>query len=183
MGSPPHMRGKARSRTLGRVHCRITPAYAGKRTRRNRSPSLLRDHPRICGEKEVDDETEKNVEGSPPHMRGKDALAGRDIELIRITPAYAGKSFRAVSFRGPDQDHPRICGEKLLLGFFHGLAVGSPPHMRGKEAVVAVVGVVVGITPAYAGKSAACSSSPRRASGSPPHMRGKACSVKSAYTK
>ena len=65
-------------------------------------------------------------------MRGK----GFDFSDFRITPAWAGKSFRAVSFRGPDQDHPRVGGEKH----------GGP----------CAVERLLWITPAWAGKRPGC---------------------------
>ena len=71
-GSPPPMRGK----DLWNVHRPprpgITPAYAGKSVRGDPRRLLSRDHPRLCGEKE----------------RITDSPEG----ILRITPAYAGKS-------------------------------------------------------------------------------------------
>ena len=50
-GSPPRMRGKDMD-TLQTVHdARITPAYAGKRRHIRRKPGVIKDHPRVCGEK------------------------------------------------------------------------------------------------------------------------------------
>ena len=52
-GSPPRMRGKAGSVALP-VRCSgITPAYAGKSTKREKLHAKARDHPRVCGEKAV----------------------------------------------------------------------------------------------------------------------------------
>ena len=50
------------------------------------------DHPRLCGEKFP--VTLKNIisTGSPPPMRGKAYKTLCDMEAMRITPAYAGKS-------------------------------------------------------------------------------------------
>ena len=50
-GSPPRMRGKARRWRWSWKITRITPAYAGKRIRRVKMPTPVRDHPRVCGEK------------------------------------------------------------------------------------------------------------------------------------
>ena len=56
----------------------------------------------------------------------------RGTAKARITPAYAGKRYRNPSVLLCYQDHPRLCGEKLIkLADFYG---------------------VTGITPAYAGK-------------------------------
>ena len=51
LGSPPRMRGKGVRHREGAHSPGITPAYAGKRVMRRRSFAVLRDHPRVCGEK------------------------------------------------------------------------------------------------------------------------------------
>ena len=70
-----------------------------------------------------------------------------------ITPAYAGKSFVQAPAENDGQDHPRVCGEKLLVLPVVLLNRGSPPRMRGKGDVVGRFEIAAGITPAYAGKS------------------------------
>ena len=45
------MRGKVSERWFPAVSGGITPAYAGKRTKRQKYISILEDHPRLCGEK------------------------------------------------------------------------------------------------------------------------------------
>ena len=151
----------------------ITPAYAGKRKARTRTLHRSKDHPRVCGEKLVLLICSCHALGSPPHMRGKVLGTGKGCDGVGITPAYAGKSFRAYAMIWQEW--------------------GSPPHMRGKGKVLDARQRTGGITPAYAGKrcSKACrcsdlwdhpricgEKSHRRFSrcipvGSPPHMRGK----------
>ena len=87
-------------------------------------------------------------------MRGKGETATREFLDIGITPAYAGKSRGFDRFVCVTEDHPRLCGETT---FFESSAVeleGSPPPMRGKGRFFLVFLTCVGITPAYAGKSA-----------------------------
>ena len=50
-GSPPRMRGKGLTCSFASVRLRITPAYAGKRQTQKWLEQLMRDHPRVCGEK------------------------------------------------------------------------------------------------------------------------------------
>ena len=50
-GSPPRMRGKGKLPGPLPVCSRITPAYAGKRSRGRFPAHWGRDHPRVCGEK------------------------------------------------------------------------------------------------------------------------------------
>ena len=88
-------------------------------------------------------------------MRGKE---GEDYESHaddRITPAYAGKSGVIQSALNLYEDHPRLCGEKLSLLKNEISAMGSPPPMRGKVSNIPTPELPLGITPAYAGKSAA----------------------------
>ena len=131
--------------------------------------------------------------GSPPRMRGKAERRSKRPQNPGITPAYAGKSSEDTRRSGTNGDHPRVCGEKSFENGVKGYFEGSPPRMRGKGWVVAVAVAFLGITPAYAGKSAAkefackdgrdhprvCGEKvcvhpvPVCALGSPPRMRGK----------
>ena len=45
-------------------------------------------------------------------MRGKDFRFQITDFLVRITPAYAGKSLALRWKAKKPQDHPRLCGEK-----------------------------------------------------------------------
>ena len=193
-GSPPPMRGKDSGLCVVQSHFRITPAYAGKSKVMCGSGISIQDHPRLCGEKRIPTASAKSPKGSPPPMRGKAVLTAGAWQSRGITPAYAGKSGTAARHSAVRQDHPRLCGEKfgqILLFQLHG---GSPPPMRGKVNLPDPQPFVLGITPAYAGKSCICSSfrsrfwdHPRLCGekvhicihvqnelGSPPPMRGKA---------
>ena len=114
----------------------------------------------------------------------------------RITPAYAGKSWKCGPTCTLFWDHPRVCGEKYQAGEAARQSQGSPPRMRGKGGLILLLRQLIGITPAYAGKSGCgllsvfqtqdhpcvCGEKPCRCrypvqpSGSPPRMRGKAAS-------
>ena len=153
----------------------------------------MRDHPRMCGEKQMEPPGAVIRRGSPPHVRGKDAGsldAGVDGG---ITPACAGKSQPTAPAENRSWDHPRMCGEKLFSFLLRSGTRGSPPHVRGKGRCRPARGWRSRITPACAGKSVAvlCVSSlsqdhPRMCGekfgvfylavgvqGSPPHVRGK----------
>ena len=60
-------------------------------------------------------------------MRGKVFLPRGAGLVIRITPAYAGKSAKLLFYHSKTWDHPRLCGEKTKKipkqrYFFHQLA-------------------------------------------------------------
>ena len=86
-------------------------------------------------------------------MRGKAGTESSTPTSARITPAYAGKRAEQAHSMSCSEDHPRVCGEKSGSCFFLSIVLGSPPRMRGKEIAFDLYGVVIGITPAYAGKS------------------------------
>ena len=71
----------------------------------------------------------------------------------RITPADAGKT----SFLGGDEDeirdHPRLRGENTVTFGINYQSQGSPPPTRGKRAKTLMFLSLLGITPAYAGKT------------------------------
>ena len=116
VGSPPRMRGKESLHTPTCRNTGITPAYAGKRKQHQISVRMNEDHPRVCGEKHKIFSSRSNPLGSPPRMRGKVCCACSMVYVAGITPAYAGKSAAADRHRQQHRDHPRVCGEKLVMG-------------------------------------------------------------------
>ena len=66
-------------------------------------------------------------------MRGKVAGLVGGWDASRITPAYAGKSFKETLAKSVFRDHPRLCGEKQYAYGKTLCRIGSPPPMRGKE--------------------------------------------------
>ena len=153
VGSPPRMRGKVLASRWASVCCWITPAYAGKRLYASCGHGKGRDHPRVCGEKGSFSKSFTAFTGSPPRMRGKVAEYKLCGSLAGITPAYAGKSDDGLVYLFPEQDHPRVCGEKARTLIVQNEPQGSPPRMRGKEILPSRSFPDFGITPAYAGKS------------------------------
>ena len=107
------MRGKAFHTKNSLLLIRITPAYAGKRENGSSGEPRKQDHPRLCGEKHTNFQELLFRSGSPPPMRGKATCTLANNDIIGITPAYAGKSFRNFIAVVRIKDHPRLCGEKL----------------------------------------------------------------------
>ena len=50
-------------------------------------------------------------------MRGKVKTVQVQDDIIRITPAYAGKRIRIPSGLSVMRDHPRLCGEKMQISW------------------------------------------------------------------
>ena len=146
------MRGKVSEDLARMMAMGITPACAGKSSSPRGSWCRGGDHPRVCGEKFI--ELLKNVhhEGSPPRVRGKVALVLPLGVVLGITPACAGKSAETVKGNRFSMDHPRVCGEKRPRPATRALRPGSPPRVRGKDQPAELAVVVLGITPACAGK-------------------------------
>ena len=193
LGSPPRMRGKGSARSSPRECSRITPAHAGKSHRSHCRFFAQRDHPRACGEKFSAAASSTASKGSPPRMRGKALDCRAGLAAAGITPAHAGKRSMMQSWRVQSMDHPRACGEKIGAPVGVLCNPGSPPRMRGKVRAVTMTLLVMGITPAHAGKRYICKDysykywdHPRacgekwratsrgpNTQGSPPRMRGK----------
>ena len=192
-GSPPRMRGKRRNDGFAQFLTGITPAYAGKTSWHTEQRRCYSDHPRVCGENGYIPARCGIREGSPPRMRGKPDSTHMPCLILRITPAYAGKTHSLPHSCGITADHPRVCGENLKHCSGKRTLSGSPPRMRGKHCGIGYDILLSRITPAYAGKTAggnitttAASDHPRVCGenscstvtavappGSPPRMRGK----------
>ena len=86
-------------------------------------------------------------------MRGKEQVTGQTAIAAGITPAHAGKSCIAVRISQEQKDHPRVCGEKLILYTDRCVKPGSPPRVRGKGTSTRWRETAGRITPACAGKS------------------------------
>ena len=147
------MRGKVVAHCVRQNAVRITPAYAGKRPGNVSGAHNVWDHPRVCGEKQVNTVDTYPPAGSPPRMRGKELFFEHCLFSQRITPAYAGKSEPRNGELSASVDHPRVCGEKRKEKRNFIRNVGSPPRMRGKAIHYKLLLHGTRITPAYAGKS------------------------------
>ena len=153
VGSPPRMRGKVIGGFGVLVQIGITPACAGKSALCVNGGARSRDHPRMCGEKTAREFITYLIQGSPPRMRGRVKVTVCQRFRAGITPAYAGKSISVPSIQSWAGDHPRVCGEEAASRWAAACMTGSPPRMRGRDAVQRHPSCGLRITPAYAGKS------------------------------
>ena len=73
-GSPPRVRGEGEGAALRIKYARITPACAGRSDLNGLAEVVLKDHPRVCGEKLVTGDEMEIESGSPPRVRGEGPL-------------------------------------------------------------------------------------------------------------
>ena len=152
LGSPPRVRGKAIGIVRDAEGDGITPACAGKSSARHWKRPATRDHPRVCGEKGKKPSQVTLEKGSPPRVRGKVLHQRPELCSHGITPACAGKRHPCKVYRVAVQDHPRVCGEKIITRARLTMWAGSPPRVRGKARRTPTQPRKPRITPACAGK-------------------------------
>ena len=70
----------------------IIPTDAGSTTIPVRLPACGWDHPRGCGEHEINDTLKSTVEGSSPRMRGALEQLEGELHAAGIIPADAGST-------------------------------------------------------------------------------------------
>ena len=171
-GSSPRMRG-AHSRIRGtRIIKRIIPADAGSTCCKESWPWPAPDHPRGCGEHQLNHKIVAHYAGSSPRMRGARRRWPLSIRQAGIIPADAGSTSAPITVRVPHQDHPRGCGEHLSSLNVNWASAGSSPRMRGAPVHLTLLVVSVGIIPADAGSTYRAGISHNSGRGSSPRMRG-----------
>ena len=132
---------------------RITPAWAGKRARPSGSALRNRDYPRVGGEERHANNHAVGRRGLPPRGRGRVIKSSVSIAVLRITPAWAGKSSSLMARRAWSMDYPRVGGEEVAKGVDAVRKHGLPPRGRGRVYYIGYCNAQIRITPAWAGKS------------------------------
>ena len=131
VGSPPRVRGTGLRPAQGRDPLRITPACAGNSKADPAKQRMSGDHPRVCGEQQLQTAGRGYRKGSPPRVRGTADLTGYTPPVTGITPACAGNRRITMCVWQPKRDHPRVCGEQPQHGHMDVITTGSPPRVRG----------------------------------------------------
>ena len=132
-GSPPRMRERLEGGVKAYGVERITPAYAGKTVNLHVVHYIVRDHPRVCGKDSHGFLLFCVVWGSPPRMRERLLTRLPHYLMLRITPAYAGKTSLFIAPMAHAEDHPRVCGKDRVVCLVAILCMGSPPRMRERR--------------------------------------------------
>ena len=150
-GSSPHVRGAFGKRDVLRLKRGIIPACAGSILSRCTCACPGRDHPRMCGEHPLTSPLTETAGGSSPHVRGASASMIVAAWSTGIIPACAGSMVLAALYAVLVGDHPRMCGEHILVGIIPLPFLGSSPHVRGALGAARSLRITGGIIPACAG--------------------------------
>ena len=153
MGSSPLVRGARDREHSLYLWPGIIPACAGSTASVQPTPSLDWDHPRLCGEHSVPQGQRSESKGSSPLVRGARPSRPRERAEFGIIPACAGSTpFRRPSRRS-SRDHPRLCGEHLVVSSCSDDISGSSPLVRGAPHALRLADLDTGIIPACAGST------------------------------
>ena len=153
LGSPPRVRGTGLCVQIHLAQKGITPACAGNSRLLLTGTPVGKDHPRVCGEQEQRLLDRAVREGSPPRVRGTERIVTVARSIGGITPACAGNSRCSCQDHGGAGDHPRVCGEQVMVRKIAGVVGGSPPRVRGTGLLRICTRNPHRITPACAGNS------------------------------
>ena len=129
---------------------------------------MRRAHPRVGGENVSMAPLGAQGWGSSPRGRGKRIGGHVSVEHDGLIPAWAGKtSFSRCPPRTP-RAHPRVGGENLSVDWTDPNIPGSSPRGRGKPGKSFLLRAIMGLIPAWAGKTR---KRPRGYSGNAAHPR------------
>ena len=132
----------------------LIPAHAGK-TGRGQDPRRKRGaHPRSRGENTANQASAFCDPGSSPLTRGKRRSAISALLEPGLIPAHAGKTSSSRATSATYRAHPRSRGENSPNQGYEAKVSGSSPLTRGKRAARASDGILTGLIPAHAGKTA-----------------------------
>ena len=152
-GSPPRMREIQVLVAMKWALLGITPAYAGNTGDYDPPLRISEDHPRVCGKYPSLHLMHSAGMGSPPRMREILVFFQIAFNKCRITPAYAGNTWRCCTGWSHGGDHPRVCGKYSASCGMIAPHAGSPPRMREIHSMATSRAIRYRITPAYAGNT------------------------------
>ena len=152
-GSSPRGRGKLGGDELVGVLSRLIPAWAGKTLAASGCAAGCGAHPRVGGENLACALPSAVTQGSSPRGRGKPDLDQSQTLVLRLIPAWAGKTSRAVCVSENRAAHPRVGGENIHVLLDECEERGSSPRGRGKLSLSLWITRLFGLIPAWAGKT------------------------------
>ena len=105
----------------------------------------------MCGNHVFSRSASSSIRGSPPRVREPHVAVAVSEDVSRITPACAGTTSHSFQNRFQDEDHPRVCGNHVLVLIRFPLLLGSPPRVREPLLEGGLYEGLYRITPACAG--------------------------------
>ncbi len=157
-GTPPRVRGAGRRRRRRHLGGGNTPACAGSSCAWQIGPDGWREHPRVCGEQPAATTPRAVAGGTPPRVRGAAVSPGSPAAAPGNTPACAGSRAWPEGCATPRREHPRVCGEQLLVLVVATSVAGTPSRVRGAGGARRPRAAGGGNTPACAGSRTECAS-------------------------
>ncbi len=130
-GSSPRVRGTHLCRLAGGQRIRFIPACAGNALATSSLAPAPPVHPRVCGEREGLIAAIAIIAGSSPRVRGTHRGIHLDGIFHRFIPACAGNASTPWRNAAAITVHPRVCGERGMLGKIELPIGGSSPRVRG----------------------------------------------------
>ena len=152
-GSSPPVRGARVVGVVAGVRLGLIPARAGSTILLLIPSTLVRAHPRPCGEHKIFGREKLASKGSSPPVRGAPSTIFRCDSYIGLIPARAGSTVWFYLSPLLIRAHPRPCGEHTRLGGVSIGVTGSSPPVRGALAQFTCPTRSVGLIPARAGST------------------------------
>ena len=153
LGTAPRVRG---ARSAGVRKWTIwgnSPAGAGSTPSLSVSPPCPGEQPRGCGEHAMTRSVASPPPGTAPRVRGARIPSGLTTCSMGNSPAGAGSTRFGASFRAPNWEQPRGCGEHASSLVSAIARVGTAPRVRGAPPGHPVRPRVGGNSPAGAGST------------------------------
>ena len=166
-GSSPRVRGKRQIDGVDTDRGRLIPACAGKTGSSVMTRTMMRAHPRVCGENFFSFGGVPGAVGSSPRVRGKPRGDPEQSGNGGLIPACAGKTTGRKRTRRRGAAHPRVCGENRPAAAPPRRSSGSSPRVRGKHGRADERRAGEGLIPACAGKTASSGAPPGSARAHP----------------
>ncbi len=132
---------------------------------------IVRAHPRLRGADPAIPGSSSEVAGSSPLTRGGLAWAMFAFGIVRLIPAYAGRTTDAEYERKGRRAHPRLRGADGHKKHRCDLDGGSSPLTRGGREEFHLGALLPGLIPAYAGRTF-MNHTPYIFGGAHPRLRG-----------
>ncbi len=153
VGSSPLTRGGPLWVFLSVVAGGLIPAYAGRTVMVGEVSDIVRAHPRLRGADPAIPGSSSEVAGSSPLTRGGLAWAMFAFGIVRLIPAYAGRTRGIPSWSASPRAHPRLRGADIHEPHPLYLWWGSSPLTRGGLCASPTRFMGEGLIPAYAGRT------------------------------